>query len=903
MKRILFFIFLVFSINSNAQVWQQKFYMANNTVNAIAKKGNMVYIAGTFDYVGPNEGAYTVLDSATGNANSSFPKIYFYSKMIEDGSGGWYILGGTNLEIGGQVKNRLAHIYANGNLSTWSPNPNGNIVDLKVSGGKVYVAGTFDTIGGQRRPYMAALDTATGTATAWNPNIDKPITTLAVANNSVYVAGPFTFISGQVRGVLAAFDATTGQITSWDPSGGTVFSISNPDVKRLEANGNTIYVSGGFTSIGGQPRNGFAAIDATTSSITPWNPGSGVQDWIIKNNTMYVTGSFSTIGGQPRSGLAALDLITGSATSWNPTVAVNYATALNYIAVNGNTVYVAAGDPTFGGTMGRWTIAVDATTGATTSWNPFFENVNPSNYVYNGIYTLAAGGGKVFTSGNYHSVNGQTRNRIAALDATTGALANWYPQIIGTVSRFLATGNTLYVIGNFTAIDGQARKNAAAFDISTGLVKPWDPNPNNTITDIATNNGIVYLSGTFTNVGGQIRNYLAAVDSATGLATSWAPVVNTTVNVLKIAGNSLYVAGGFTTIGGQARNNLASFDLSTGAVSSWNPNPNGSVNAFASNSNSLFLLGNFSTFSGQARTRLAAIDFTTNAIKPWNPTITFNSSVFTMAANDTVVYIGGGTSISSPGGNGIFIPVDAVTGTVRPWSYIPNDAIRMSLSVWTGVSVNAIELDGNRIYMGGIFLRIGNYSSPCLAVFGDAPNPPLPLHTITLGVQERGNTALLNWQVDEEDNIVKYEVEKSSDGRTFVSIGTAVTNGTHQYQLTDAAPFNTNFYRVKAVSKSGTVIYSKIVKLNIQGKGEIRIYPNPVVNNELQLQLNNVKKGSYQVVIYNVGGQKLLQQMVIHEAGSQTITADVSKVPTGIHIVTLVDENGKVLYKERWVKM
>jgi hypothetical protein len=96
-------------------------------------------------------------------------------------------------------------------------------------------------------------------------------------------------------------------------------------VDVLRVAGSTVYAGGDFSSIGGQPRNGLAALDATTGNASSWNPNAthsggvgAVHALSFSGSTVYVGGGFDHIGGQPRNNLAAVDATSGAATSWNP---------------------------------------------------------------------------------------------------------------------------------------------------------------------------------------------------------------------------------------------------------------------------------------------------------------------------------------------------------------------------------------------------------------------------------------------------------------------------------------------------------------------------------------------------------------------------------------------------------
>ena len=65
-------------------------------------------------------------------------------------------------------------------------------------------------------------------------------------------------------------------------------------------------------------------------------------------------------------------------------------------------------------------------------------------------------------SGDFTTVGGQTRNRLAAVDAATGAVRAWDPEPDDWVDALVVSGSTLYAGGLFSSIGGQPSSCLAA---------------------------------------------------------------------------------------------------------------------------------------------------------------------------------------------------------------------------------------------------------------------------------------------------------------------------------------------------------------------------------------------------------------------------------------------------------
>ncbi|MGH8974496.1 MAG: hypothetical protein ACRD0C_15005, partial [Acidimicrobiia bacterium] len=333
------------------------------------------------------------------------------------------------------TRNYLAAVSAStGELLSFNPDPNGPVRALALSadGQRLYIGGTFETVGGAPARNLAAIDLNTG---ALDPTFDPPrlnsgVRALLRAGDRLYVGGNFTEAvtpaGALARPQLAAFHAGSGALLDWLPpanEGGEFFSHTG----RERSSGNGIIFDLALSADG---------------------------------TKLYAGGTFLDFGGQ--SGLLSLDTATGQPTEWQADLD-RPVFAVEVWRGDGHTVFVATGG------AGGMLIAFDPGAKKDQRWSVKTDGDNVD---------VVATASQVYLMGHYDYVisaksscyqrcpNGDPRRHLSAFDAATGKLdPDWHPVANTNTGPYTAVIGTrhLWVGGEFTSVNNEPQPGIVRF--------------------------------------------------------------------------------------------------------------------------------------------------------------------------------------------------------------------------------------------------------------------------------------------------------------------------------------------------------------------------------------------------------------------------------------------------------
>jgi chitodextrinase len=437
------------------------------------------------------------------------------------------------------------------------------------------------------------------------------------------------------------------------------------------------------------------------------------------------------------------------------------------------------------------------------------------------VWAMAYANGAVYVGGEFTSVRppgappgtGEVaRNRIAAFSSTTGELLPFQHDMNSIVWELEASpdGTRVYAGGDFTTVDGQARSRLASFDTSTGALTTWAPSAWARVLAIAPTSTTVYIGGSFTTFNGQPRERLAAVDQS-GALLPWAPTADGSVDELAVAGGGTRViAGGyFATLNGQSFHRIGSLDPASGALEAWAYQAPPICGGGDTDVKAIIAVGDI-VYVGAEGTGGGCFDGTFAANASDGTLVWLDHCLGAtqgIAAVGSHLYVGSHAhNCSAVGGvhafperwpNGLHLLAESLDdGEIQHW--FPN-------TNGQPLGPRVMATDGLRLWVGGDFTTVNNQPQQGMARFEFGPDTTRPVKPAPpSGSSCQPGKISVTWRAttDLDDHDLTYRVFRDGDltnpVHTVVASSEIWFQPVLSFQDTGLAPGSTHTYRVDA---------------------------------------------------------------------------------------------------------
>ncbi|QYK51698.1 MAG: sortase [Anaerolineales bacterium] len=178
--------------------------------------------------------------------------------------------------------------------SLGTPPLNGDVHDIEIINGDLYIAGDFTDAGGDSNADgIAKLENGNWVALGSGLGVGALVRTIAYDGTYIYIGGSFSNVGGDPNAnSIAKFDGSV-----WSSLNGATTGLNN-HVHDIEINSGNLYAGGDFINAGGIAAASYIAMfNGSTWSALGTGTGATVRDIEFAGGSVYAAGDFPAAGG------------------------------------------------------------------------------------------------------------------------------------------------------------------------------------------------------------------------------------------------------------------------------------------------------------------------------------------------------------------------------------------------------------------------------------------------------------------------------------------------------------------------------------------------------------------------------------------------------------------------------
>gem|GEM_PF-3221497 len=289
-------------------------------------------------------------------------------------------------------------------------------------------------------------------------------------------------------------------------------------------------------------------------------------------------------------------------------------------------------------------------------------------------------------------------------------------------------------------------------------------------------------------------------------------------------------------------------------------------------------------------------------------TLTFTITPSPTAANYDFSLWGPYGSAQCPVGPPIRCSVRSSTGATGLRTADNGDSFDTNNNAWASpLTIGAAQV--GQVYVLYIKKATGTGQDFNLTFTGAALNGTvLPIELLDLYAQPRDQSVDVIWATASERNSERYEIQRSFDDSSYVTIGTLPAAGdaeyTTYYAFTDEAPGLgvANYYRLKEVDRDGAVTITRTVVALMDGATQVPVlFPNPATD-MLNVSFGAFSDGIAVITVHDALGRIMKEQQSPVQRGQQTVRIPMDDLRTGCYSVQVLLPSGIIVRGGTFVK-
>lgn len=206
---------------------------------------------------------------------------------------------------------------------------------------------------------------------------------------------------------------------------------------------------------------------------------------------------------------------------------------------------------------------------------------------------------------------------------------------------------------------------------------------------------------------------------------------------------------------------------------------------------------------------------------------------------------------------------------------------------------------------GNYYVAVNNSIATQLTLYSDTGFSALPVTLANFTGSLTNGNVVLNWETSQELNTSHFNVQRSMDGKHFITIdevkAAGNSNVNRRYSYVDAGVTKLNvpdlFYHLQSVDIDYKVQISNVISINVAANNsQPVVFPNPA-NSIVNLFIPNGFSANSYAFIYDANGKMILEKNL---NGSSNQQFYIKNLAQGNYSLVII-RGGKIVYKTELV--
>ncbi|MFN4123062.1 MAG: T9SS type A sorting domain-containing protein [Flavobacteriales bacterium] len=467
-------------------------------INVLHLHNNILYVGGSFnEYAGVTKPQLLAYNTTTGqivqdwNTGLAYGSTQYVSALAVHGNK--LIVGGELSSSAGQPVNNLGIFNLQNGTMINNLNANGEVRRIIIDVDTAYVGGRFSTVSGVTRNGLVKINLSDNSQLSIAANFNSYVDDFKISGTDLYAGGWFTEVNGISRSGLVKMNRYSGEVN-------TDFNviIDQARVQCLDIVNENLIFGGNFMQVNGFGREKLAQVDKNTGMLSTWNSSvASIPEGITNvDGNLVIYGDMNQLQRSIRNSFVALKLPERTLLPVGFTSAA-FGLSLRDMVKQGNKIYFATGfNNTINGTSTGLLFAYDLQTQEIQSIGTFGGLANPA------VDRLLIHDGKLYVSGFFTQVNGESRNRIAVFNLDDYSLNAWNPapEYSFAATTMKVHNGKLFMSGFITQTQTSTQYVACALNLSDatwagGLLRDPASGISYSGNDLLINGNNIFLAG------------------------------------------------------------------------------------------------------------------------------------------------------------------------------------------------------------------------------------------------------------------------------------------------------------------------------------------------------------------------------------------------------------------------